>query len=151
MAASERNRLRLRIRLPGALIIRRLMLLTLLLVVGGFFRGVTATVASARVQEEAIDPSSSSRLDSSRYHDSTTTASKASFSWEDLDRRPNPPWYDEAKFGIFVHWGVFSVPSYGAYYHQASVSVRDQDRSRSILCHLVLMALLLFWTLSIVR
>lgn len=34
-------------------------------------------------------------------------------SWEELDGRPLPSWYDEAKFGIFIHWGVFSVPSYG--------------------------------------
>lgn len=33
--------------------------------------------------------------------------------WESLDARPNPPWYDEAKFGIFLHWGVYSVPTYG--------------------------------------
>ena len=32
--------------------------------------------------------------------------------WESLDSRPNPPWYDEAKFGIFMHWGVYSVPSF---------------------------------------
>lgn len=32
--------------------------------------------------------------------------------WESLDKRPLPSWYDEAKFGIFLHWGVFSVPSY---------------------------------------
>lgn len=33
--------------------------------------------------------------------------------WNSLDTRPIPPWYDEAKIGIFLHWGVFSVPSYG--------------------------------------
>ena len=33
--------------------------------------------------------------------------------WDSLDKRPLPDWYDEAKFGIFVHWGVFSVPSFG--------------------------------------
>ncbi len=33
--------------------------------------------------------------------------------WESLDARPLPSWYDEAKFGIFISWGVFSVPSYG--------------------------------------
>ncbi|CAH8646712.1 unnamed protein product [Schistosoma mattheei] len=27
-------------------------------------------------------------------------------------KRPLPKWYDEAKIGIFIHWGVFSVPSY---------------------------------------
>lgn len=35
-------------------------------------------------------------------------------SWEELDARPLPSWYDQAKFGIFIHWGVFSVPSYGS-------------------------------------
>jgi len=35
-------------------------------------------------------------------------------SWEELDSRPLPAWYDEAKFGIFLHWGVFSVPAYGS-------------------------------------
>ncbi|XP_067862586.1 tissue alpha-L-fucosidase-like [Heptranchias perlo] len=34
--------------------------------------------------------------------------------WKSLDSRPLPPWYDESKFGIFIHWGVFSVPSYGS-------------------------------------
>ncbi|XP_064478244.1 alpha-L-fucosidase-like isoform X1 [Ornithodoros turicata] len=33
--------------------------------------------------------------------------------WKSLDTRPLPSWYDEAKIGIFVHWGVFSVPSFG--------------------------------------
>jgi alpha-L-fucosidase len=32
--------------------------------------------------------------------------------WESLDTRPLPQWYDDAKFGIFIHWGVFSVPSF---------------------------------------
>ena len=32
--------------------------------------------------------------------------------WESLDSRPIPSWYDEAKFGIFMHWGVYSVPSF---------------------------------------
>ncbi|KAG9492971.1 tissue alpha-L-fucosidase [Eleutherodactylus coqui] len=34
--------------------------------------------------------------------------------WDSLDKRPLPCWYDEAKFGIFLHWGVFSVPSFGS-------------------------------------
>jgi len=33
--------------------------------------------------------------------------------WESLDSRPCPAWYDEAKFGIFIHWGVYSVPAWG--------------------------------------
>uniref|UniRef100_A0A8C3RR42 Alpha-L-fucosidase n=1 Tax=Chelydra serpentina TaxID=8475 RepID=A0A8C3RR42_CHESE len=34
--------------------------------------------------------------------------------WESLDSRPLPTWFDEVKFGIFIHWGVFSVPSFGS-------------------------------------
>jgi alpha-L-fucosidase len=32
--------------------------------------------------------------------------------WESLDSRPIPQWYDQAKFGIFIHWGVYSVPAW---------------------------------------
>lgn len=32
--------------------------------------------------------------------------------WPSLDARPLPAWYDEAKVGIFIHWGVFSVPGF---------------------------------------
>lgn len=34
--------------------------------------------------------------------------------WDSLDKRALPTWYDDAKFGIFIHWGVFSVPSFGS-------------------------------------
>jgi hypothetical protein len=34
--------------------------------------------------------------------------------WSSLDNRALPTWYDDAKFGIFIHWGVFSVPSFGS-------------------------------------
>jgi alpha-L-fucosidase len=32
--------------------------------------------------------------------------------WESLDKRPCPQWFLDAKFGIFIHWGVYSVPSW---------------------------------------
>ena len=34
--------------------------------------------------------------------------------WESLDKRPCPAWFADAKFGIFIHWGVYSVPAWGA-------------------------------------
>jgi len=33
-------------------------------------------------------------------------------SWESPDSRPCPSWFDEAKFGIFIHWEVYSVPAW---------------------------------------
>lgn len=32
--------------------------------------------------------------------------------WESIDKRPTPAWFTEAKFGIFIHWGIYSVPAY---------------------------------------
>jgi alpha-L-fucosidase len=32
--------------------------------------------------------------------------------WESIDKRPVPAWFTDAKFGIFIHWGVYSVPSW---------------------------------------
>ena len=31
---------------------------------------------------------------------------------ESLSSRPRPAWFDDEKFGIFIHWGAFSVPAY---------------------------------------
>jgi alpha-L-fucosidase len=33
--------------------------------------------------------------------------------WASLNHYTVPDWYRDAKFGIFIHWGVYSVPSYG--------------------------------------
>jgi alpha-L-fucosidase len=34
--------------------------------------------------------------------------------WTSIDSRPTPPWFSDAKFGIFIHWGLYSVPAFGA-------------------------------------
>jgi alpha-L-fucosidase len=33
--------------------------------------------------------------------------------WESLEKFQVPEWYQDAKFGIFIHWGVYSVPAFG--------------------------------------
>ncbi len=32
--------------------------------------------------------------------------------WESLKTYTVPEWYQDAKFGIFIHWGVYSVPAF---------------------------------------
>lgn len=32
--------------------------------------------------------------------------------WDSLDKREVPQWWQDAKFGIFIHWGLYSVPAY---------------------------------------
>ncbi len=39
-------------------------------------------------------------------------ASAFTASWVSLDSRPVPEWWLDAKFGIFIHWGVYSVPAW---------------------------------------
>ncbi|MGC9360676.1 MAG: alpha-L-fucosidase [Anaerolineae bacterium] len=36
--------------------------------------------------------------------------------WESLDKHSTPKWFDDAKFGIFIHWGVYAVPAYHEWY-----------------------------------
>jgi alpha-L-fucosidase len=34
--------------------------------------------------------------------------------WDSLKGYKIPAWYQDAKFGIFIHWGVYSVPAFGS-------------------------------------
>lgn len=33
---------------------------------------------------------------------------------ESLNAHPVPEWYEDAKFGIFIHWGLFSIPAFAS-------------------------------------
>ncbi len=33
---------------------------------------------------------------------------------KEITERPYPQWFKDAKLGIFIHWGLYSVPSYGS-------------------------------------
>jgi alpha-L-fucosidase len=32
--------------------------------------------------------------------------------WDSIDKRPTPSWFTDAKFGLIIHWGTYSVPAY---------------------------------------
>lgn len=44
---------------------------------------------------------------------SGTHAQTYQANWESIDSRPVPGWFTDAKFGIFIHWGLYSVPAWG--------------------------------------
>jgi alpha-L-fucosidase len=56
---------------------------------------------------------------------SITSQTKYEPSWASIDARPTPTWFEDAKFGIFIHWGLFSVPGWGPT-AQDSVGVYDR-------------------------
>ena len=35
-------------------------------------------------------------------------------SWESIKKHETPEWIQDAKFGIFIHWGIYAVPAYGS-------------------------------------
>jgi len=39
-------------------------------------------------------------------------AQKYEANWNSLNTRKIPTWFHQDKFGIFIHWGVYAVPSY---------------------------------------
>jgi len=41
-----------------------------------------------------------------------STAQKFDANWNSLNQRKMPTWFHQDKFGIFIHWGVYSVPAY---------------------------------------
>ncbi len=48
------------------------------------------------------------------FHSLQTLAQTYQPNWESLDKRPVPTWFTDAKFGIFIHWGVYAVPGWSS-------------------------------------
>ncbi len=46
------------------------------------------------------------------YSITAISQTKYEATWESLDSRPIPDWFGDAKFGIFIHWGPYSVPAW---------------------------------------
>ena len=44
--------------------------------------------------------------------------------WESLGQFQPPKWYRDAKFGIFIHWGVYSVPSFASEWYSRSMYIQ---------------------------
>jgi alpha-L-fucosidase len=44
--------------------------------------------------------------------------------WASLGRYTVPAWFQDAKFGIFIHWGVYSVPAFGNEWYSRNMYVQ---------------------------
>lgn len=48
----------------------------------------------------------------------------------ELNARPVPDWYQDAKFGIFIHWGAFAIPGFAPRLGSISEAfAKDYDRA----------------------
>ena len=44
--------------------------------------------------------------------------------WDSLSAHPLPEWFRNAKFGIFIHWGVYSVPAFGSEWYSRNMYIQ---------------------------
>jgi len=47
--------------------------------------------------------------------------------WESLRNYQVPEWYKDAKFGIFIHWGVYSVPAFGSEWYPREMYISGSE------------------------
>lgn len=44
--------------------------------------------------------------------------------WNSLSAYRVPEWYKNAKFGIFIHWGIYSVPAFGSEWYSRNMYIQ---------------------------
>ena len=108
-------------------------LFALLAVPGAQAQSPTAPTAS--IDPEAIDAiwqKASSKYDGERAAllkqvDAADHHGPFRPDWESLQKYEAPEWYKDAKFGIFIHWGVYSVPAFGNEWYPRSMYSTGSD------------------------
>ncbi len=105
--------------------VRRFAVSVLSVVIVSAFTGIVhaqATAPTASEDPEVIDQiwqKASAKYDAPRstiLKEVESVAHQGPFrpDWESLKKYEAPEWYKDAKFGIFIHWGVYSVPAFGS-------------------------------------
>jgi len=104
-------------------------------IIHAFFVGMVALFPLGAVSQTANDPTAptqsadpsaidqawqkaSAKYDSARNMvlqqvDEVNSRGPFRSDWQSLQTYQVPDWYKDAKFGIFIHWGVYSVPAFG--------------------------------------
>jgi alpha-L-fucosidase len=47
--------------------------------------------------------------------------------WESVNTHRIPDWYEDCKFGIFIHWGIYSVPAYAPRTWELGTAPSDEE------------------------
>src|SRR5438270_2217950 len=67
-----------------------------------------------QIWQKAVSKYDSPRTKILEHVDQVNAAGRFRVDWESLKNYQVPQWYQDAKFGIFLHWGVYSVPAFGS-------------------------------------
>lgn len=55
--------------------------------------------------------------------DKTIAEGKYKDNWNSLSAFEVPEWYKNAKFGIFIHWGLYSIPAYDSEWYSRNMYI----------------------------
>ena len=93
-----------------------------------------AVSTAASAQTSALDPASIERTwaEASSQYDAPRAAVLKEVDrqanhgpfrpdWESLQQYQEPQWYQDAKFGIFIHWGLYSVPAFASEWYSRNM------------------------------
>ena len=67
-----------------------------------------------QIWQKAVSKYDGERTKVLQHVDEVNAAGPFRADWEALKNYQVPQWYQDAKFGIFIHWGVYSVPAFGS-------------------------------------
>jgi alpha-L-fucosidase len=93
------------------------------------------TVNETPVQIDDAWQKASSKYDQQRNAilaevDKESTAGPFQPDWQSLSQYQVPEWYKDAKFGIFIHWGVYSVPAFGSEWYPREMYIEGSEVNR---------------------
>ncbi|HYW98105.1 MAG TPA: alpha-L-fucosidase, partial [Candidatus Elarobacter sp.] len=100
--------------------------------------GQSATAPTSSEAPERIDEvwqKASSKYDAQRAEllkdvENADREGRYRADWESLKNYEAPEWYKDAKFGIFIHWGAYSVPAYGSEWYPRMMYVEGSAEYR---------------------
>ena len=90
------------------------------------------TAAMAPETIDAIWQKASGKYDAERKRildsvDRTIESGPFRPDWQSLRDYKVPDWYRDAKFGIFIHWGVYSVPAFGSEWYPRNMYIEGSN------------------------
>jgi alpha-L-fucosidase len=60
-----------------------------------------------------------------KHIDEVIAHGKYKDNWDSMKNMPVPEWYRNAKFGLFIHWGLYSVPAFNNEWYSRNMYVQD--------------------------
>ncbi|HWF92891.1 MAG TPA: alpha-L-fucosidase [Terriglobales bacterium] len=112
--------------------IRKIGAVAVLLLTCSMLNAQSATAPTESQDPEVIDQiwqKASSKYDAQRASllkdvDNADREGPFRADWDSLQKYEAPAWYRDAKFGIFIHWGVYSVPAFGSEWYPRMMYVK---------------------------